>query len=782
VGVSALFSRPETSESIREAYHSGRYDKIVTIFSKVGVSARKIYLENLKHEDPDEDDPPLNAEQKAYNKTLDDQIKSVKAFAEYMAAPEGLVENFKTLDKAWKAGQPKAVLKALMDMGLDTATVALKLLKQSAPTEVDESTLTAEQRQEREAAEAARVAHNKQLDELLSLVEDTERVVHIVDELDSVAAGWAQYKQTSDPNVLTAALQKFGKEAFSAHVAHQKHPAPEAPAKLTEQQKKENKELDQLLLKYTGVASVLQGGVQVASGRSLGDTDEVTRGAGRILSGGLDLAASQDVDTGESQLALSLGSSSMQTMLAIAAGRDTDAIKGFEEVLKASDKVKDTVLDQLKTDENNKRVEEVAETELLEAALKEKIQTALKLPTPSAEFLQEKLDELDKMEASGIAARVDAERSAFRDELEQSIGGLDPEQDPRTRLAIVASFDIDTLIAKLERDKLILDTAVQLANTISATGAGLVPGLRTVSAVKELMVSVSEAMVRRAEYYKFLDSLKTAEVSMSPYAPAIQQFVDTAQQRYDDADLKSVVNLFNVYASTFGGVFGAVGQACVTLTGSDKATERYTDAEKRDAWKIYQAALNAPEDRKLKIRALQLNPTLGKYALAYGAQSGDPIARSFMRCCGLNEQTLASKEANVGKVVTYLGLYFNDEIVTTGMALPQEWARQHDIAMTAASWTSLTRKAQKSAALKAGGDEQVVRAMLEAEQHPYLSASSPAQHETQYYIKVLKHIQWALDNYAPVNTSAQPHTDMLQIATRYRAMAARHQALAEVAL
>jgi hypothetical protein len=776
--VAELFSSAKTSDEIRQAYHDGRPDKIVTIFGKIGVSARKIYLENLKHEAPEEGEPPLTAEQKSFNKTIDVQIKGAEAYGEYAEAPEKLVENVRKVEAGWKAGKPKAVLMALMDMGLTAAKGTLALLKQSEPEDVDESTLTEAER----LARAEIVSHNQTIEELLSLIEDTERVVHLVDELDSVAAGWTKYQETRDPNVLTAMLQKFGKEVFSAHLERQRHEEPEPPAELTKKQEAENKKLDELLARYTGVADIIGGGVQVTTGARDIDSGAVTEGMGRMLSGQLQVAQGLGSDTEDAQLAVSLGSSSLQTMLAIAQGKGSNAVKGFEAVLENSDAAKARVLEKLKDDENEKLIEKIDEAELVESSLKESITSALGIDSPSSETLALQLSELEALETEGLTQRVEAEREDFRAELELSIGGSDPEQDSRTRLAVAASFDIDTLIKKLERDKLILDAALQLSESIASLGTGVVPGLKTMTAVKGLMVSVGEAMVRRAEYYKFLENLESAEVSMSPYAPAIRKRVEDSLQQYSDAQLKSVINLCNVYGSTLGGVVGAIEQACVTLSGSDKLTEAYTDQDKQQAWSIYQAALKDKSNRKLKIRALQLNPTLGKYALAYGAKAGDPIARSFMKCCGLDEQTLASPKANVDKVVKYLGLYFNEEVVTSGMELPQQWAQGHTIELTPRSWTTLTRKAVKSASLKTGGDEQIVRILLETDGHEFLSSDAPAQHIVQNYVAILKRLQWAFDNYAPLNTSAQAHTDMGEIAKQYSTLAQRKQALAAVAL
>jgi hypothetical protein len=64
-------------------------------------------------------------------------------------------------------------------------------------------------------------------------------------------------------------------------------------------------------------------------------------------------------------------------------------------------------------------------------------------------------------------------------------------------------------------------------------------------------------------------------------------------------------------------------------------------------------------DRQVKRLAMQTNPTLSKYALAYGAYvASDPIALDAVRKCGLTPETLSNKSTNVDKVVKYLELTF----------------------------------------------------------------------------------------------------------------------------
>jgi len=92
------------------------------------------------------------------------------------------------------------------------------------------------------------------------------------------------------------------------------------------------------------------------------------------------------------------------------------------------------------------------------------------------------------------------------------------------------------------------------------------------------------------------------------------------------------------------------------------------DLEK--AWKVYKKALKQPENRKLGLVAMQSNPTLAKYAVAWGALiKKDPLVADFMRNCGLEGDVFKDPGANVDRVVEYLEKRMPDDNVMVGRSV-----------------------------------------------------------------------------------------------------------------
>ena len=99
------------------------------------------------------------------------------------------------------------------------------------------------------------------------------------------------------------------------------------------------------------------------------------------------------------------------------------------------------------------------------------------------------------------------------------------------------------------------------------------------------------------------------------------------------------------------------------VTGAQAVEAVLWEANKRDqldqAWVSYKRALEDPDNRKKYLGAMKVNPTLAKYAMAWGAViERDPLAQGFMRNCDLNADTLNDRGANVEKAAKYLAAKF----------------------------------------------------------------------------------------------------------------------------
>jgi hypothetical protein len=126
-------------------------------------------------------------------------------------------------------------------------------------------------------------------------------------------------------------------------------------------------------------------------------------------------------------------------------------------------------------------------------------------------------------------------------------------------------------------------------------------------------------------------------------------------------------------------------------------------------WRLFQTALKNPANRKAARRAIEGNPTLAKYSLAWGAiEGGDVFAKSAMKKCGLTPRVLETEGANVSEVQRFLETMFDEDLVIL-RAVPQtkEWYPAKKPALTFISWTQFlgaaTTKAKPPLAKGSGG-------------------------------------------------------------------------------
>jgi hypothetical protein len=110
-----------------------------------------------------------------------------------------------------------------------------------------------------------------------------------------------------------------------------------------------------------------------------------------------------------------------------------------------------------------------------------------------------------------------------------------------------------------------------------------------------------------------------------------------------------------------------------------------------------------------------MNPTLAKYALAWGAlKGGDPIAKNAMKKCGLSDAILSRPSANVREVQTYLQELFNEDVVIMrAVPVKKKWYPSNTPALSLRSWSAFYAAAIASADLKAGTGGATAKAVTD---------------------------------------------------------------------
>jgi len=143
----------------------------------------------------------------------------------------------------------------------------------------------------------------------------------------------------------------------------------------------------------------------------------------------------------------------------------------------------------------------------------------------------------------------------------------------------------------------------------------------------------------------------------------------------------------------------------------------YKPAKLSSAWSTYKQALGEKNNEAIKRKAMKMNPTLAKYAIAYGAlEMNDPFAKEALRDCGLTDEVLAHKDTNAQRVADYLKLKMADDLEVQGVL--NEFVPSGGVPLSLATWN----KNKKAAAAKhkwqntgTGGIDAALAALEKAE-------------------------------------------------------------------
>jgi hypothetical protein len=287
------------------------------------------------------------------------------------------------------------------------------------------------------------------------------------------------------------------------------------------------------------------------------------------------------------------------------------------------------------------------------------------------------------------------------------------EGDEEFRLALVAGFsqpiDDDDAVNIAETNRLAsIDyiLAVQaktaatfeLCKSISQKGVGLVvkmfPGASLAEACLTLTFTIQDAIAKAQELIIWQDNFKDAQAASSAQVDAFLSRKGLQTKQAAQAGIQAALDAAKVVAEVLkltpaAPAAPAVKASVEVVEASIKLADiLYTEQQMAAAWRLYQQARDNPQDRYLARKATQKNPTLAKYAMAWGATKGDPIAVEGMRRCGLNEQTLAHPDTNIAKVVAYLeAKYADDPVLLRAVPLKQKW-HPGPVELSLNSWAS----------------------------------------------------------------------------------------------
>jgi hypothetical protein len=301
---------------------------------------------------------------------------------------------------------------------------------------------------------------------------------------------------------------------------------------------------------------------------------------------------------------------------------------------------------------------------------REKFEQLRKMAAESYDMLEAQLapaakqrGEESEPDYANVKEIVEAQMKAESEEFERELQGMN---DP-----LIDDKALEKLMKQIQRDAAIMKIAVAVAQAGFSLAANFVAPMAIGTEAVKMAANIKAAVERAQALRKFLDTAVGAKNATSPYLTSIQNFADNQQNQLTHYSIAAALNGAKIIAAAVATGFPLAAPA-VTAVGAAQASEEalyafYTQQQCANAWATTKEALNDPTNRRLGLKARRLNSTLAKYCIAYGAtEEKDPVAIQMANACGLDNNALKSKDANVANVVTLMEMKFSDDSKVVG--------------------------------------------------------------------------------------------------------------------
>lgn len=293
------------------------------------------------------------------------------------------------------------------------------------------------------------------------------------------------------------------------------------------------------------------------------------------------------------------------------------------------------------------------------------------------------------------------------------------EQSTHGELTQSEAAKIDTLIAQMVKDRMIIDMALKIAQGGAAVAAKFVPAMGGAGNAIKLAANIMAAAERGRDLYHWKKNTKDFEKAQNMLAAASANFVRNQAEQFSYYTIQAAFEAAQLVGELAGatGIATAAGKAVVAAAEAAKSCQDLVRdyARKEDleaAWRKTCKAFNNPTNRKLALEARNMNPTLAKYSIAWGAyEKKDPLARNAVRAINLTESSLEHEDTDCDKVVQYMETYFRDDLTLyREVELDGDWLPA-DISLSMKSWSTIKARAVKAVKLD-GTDTPRIDALL----------------------------------------------------------------------
>ena len=277
---------------------------------------------------------------------------------------------------------------------------------------------------------------------------------------------------------------------------------------------------------------------------------------------------------------------------------------------------------------------------------------------------KELADKVADDELKAIEKKLAAEREEFQTSLD-CLGSKSPSD---------AEFkSIAKLIAQIEKDRAIWTAVTTLGGAPFNVAAEFLAPLKAGGEIMKFIGNLKEAIDRGIALRNWMDARKDAASAVSHYATSIENMIQNQREQTSHYSIQAGLNLLKT-ATTIAQVSPLAPAFKVATSALDMAASTadlvfkfYKQQALRAAWEQTKKALADPNNRKLNLIVREMNPTLAKYSLAYGALiERDTTAIGAMDRVGLDRELLARANQKVADVKNYLEKLYKDDNVVLG--------------------------------------------------------------------------------------------------------------------
>jgi hypothetical protein len=375
----------------------------------------------------------------------------------------------------------------------------------------------------------------------------------------------------------------------------------------------------------------------------------------------------------------------------------------------------------------------------------------------------------DEEQVKAIEEALKKEQKEYEDSL-KCLGSKNPDD---------AEFkSIAKLIDKMQADRALVDGLINLfgggiavangvTEAISTMASQVAPGLKAAGQFVKFVANCKAAHERHMAWLTWKEGRTDAISAVSPYTKAINNFVKNQGEQFAHYVIQATANAIQVLLaagelSPYAPAFKAAGAAVGATASAEDAIYKFAKKQAlKKAWVETKKALDPQNknNRKMRLLVREINPTLAKYTIAYGAViEEDPIAVTAMSRCGLDRETLVRTGDKVKDVKKYLeGLYPEDGSVYVTMDIQSASGLQAPKpVLTTKTWTVTYGVWSGKGGLKSRNPPEIVGNLGVVDALLVRIAQAPELKDKKHLLKAYEDLTKAFTVYQPLDAEDKP--------------------------